>query len=76
MKLNRTTTDPLSSIFGSLNLGTIPVELYPLFAACGMACVSAIYFSSKKLRTDKTLKLGREVPKFDDKLEEVISKQE
>ncbi|ESW97612.1 putative membrane protein [Ogataea parapolymorpha DL-1] len=72
----RPTNPTFNAAKSSSFIKSIPVELYPLFAACGMACVSAIYFSSKKLRTDKTLKLGREVPKFDDKLEEVISKQE
>ncbi|ODV88295.1 hypothetical protein CANARDRAFT_26449 [[Candida] arabinofermentans NRRL YB-2248] len=54
----------------------IPVELYPLFAACGVACCSAVFFTTKKLKTDQTLKLGRKAPVFNDKLEEVISKNE
>ncbi|OWB62537.1 hypothetical protein B5S31_g2069 [[Candida] boidinii] len=54
----------------------IPVELTPLFIACGVACASAIYFTSKKLSTDKTLRLGRSNPTFNEKFEEVISKDE
>ncbi|GME77056.1 unnamed protein product [Ambrosiozyma monospora] len=56
-------------------LKNVPVELYPLFAACGVACVSAIYFSTKKLRTDQTLKLGRKAPVHEEKLIEAIAKE-
>jgi hypothetical protein len=55
---------------------SIPPELYPLYAACFVVCCSAVYFSAKKLTTDKTLKLGREVPTFDEKLSEAITKKE
>ncbi|OWB54046.1 hypothetical protein B5S33_g5786 [[Candida] boidinii] len=54
----------------------IPVELTPLFIACGIACASAIYFTTKKLRTDNTLRLGRVNPTFNEKFEEVVSKDE
>lgn len=55
---------------------SIPAELYPLYAACFVVVCSATYFSYKKLTDDKTLKLGRTVPTFDDKLEEAIAKKD
>ena len=54
----------------------VPPELYPLYAACFVVCCSATYFSYKKLATDRTLKLGRSAPVFDDKLEEALEKKE
>lgn len=55
---------------------SIPPELYPLYAACFVVCCSATYFSYKKLTTDKTLKLGRSVPTFDEKLSEALDKKD
>ncbi|KAH3685648.1 hypothetical protein WICPIJ_003395 [Wickerhamomyces pijperi] len=37
----------------------IPVELTPLFVAMGVACVSATYFTYKKLAYDGSLRLSR-----------------
>ncbi|CAH2450667.1 hypothetical protein PP7435_CHR4-0295 [Komagataella phaffii CBS 7435] len=54
----------------------IPVELTPLFIATGVACCSAVYFTTKKLRTDRTLRLGRKNPEFNEKFEEAVSKNE
>ncbi|GMM32232.1 hypothetical protein DAMA08_049770 [Martiniozyma asiatica (nom. inval.)] len=55
---------------------SIPPELYPLYAACLVVCVSAVYFSWKKLATDQTLRLGRTNPTFTEKLQEAINKEE
>ncbi|ODV62902.1 Mra1p ASCRUDRAFT_17966, partial [Ascoidea rubescens DSM 1968] len=52
-----------------------PVELTPLLVAVGVAICSGVYFSTKKLRTDKTLRLGRTDPDLSI-LNEVLEKEE
>ncbi|ODQ49370.1 hypothetical protein PICMEDRAFT_14839 [Pichia membranifaciens NRRL Y-2026] len=69
-------TYPRMNSAKNASLFKVPPELYPLYAACFVVCCSATYFSFKKLTTDRTLKLGREIPQFDDKLEEALAKKE
>ena len=68
---------PTQTLFNAAKKGGIayPVELTPLFAAMGVAILSGIYFSSKKLREDKTLRLGRTDPDLSI-LDEVLRKEE
>lgn len=54
----------------------VPPELYPLYAACFVVCCSATYFSAKKLIGDKSVRLTRKIPTYDDKLEEALEKKE
>ncbi|ODV93313.1 hypothetical protein PACTADRAFT_5100 [Pachysolen tannophilus NRRL Y-2460] len=55
---------------------SIPVEITPLLIACATVCCSAIFFSTKKIKNDRTLKFGRKNPTFNEKFEEVVNSKE
>ncbi|KAG0672254.1 hypothetical protein C6P40_003485 [Pichia californica] len=69
-------TFPTRSQSAIASIFRVPPELYPLYAACIVVCCSATYFSYKKLATDRTLKLGRSNPTFDEKLQEALEKKD
>lgn len=55
----------------------VPVEMYPLFAAMGVAIASLLYFTYRHLRYDQQLRLLKNpnLSKLDDVLNEHAAKE-